>query len=194
LDAATLNDPAWRKMTKKQAGTLTHLRQAGRIPVVLHPGSGSEKKNWPVGNFARLIRTLKSNPRVTPLILEGPHDALAADSLKTELGHPPQIEILRVDDLLALASCLHECALYVGNDSGVAHLSAFLGTPTIAVFGPSDPIQWAPLGRRVRVLFNPQGCKPCHSDNQRNCQHDDCARFPSEQEVASAALDLLLDT
>jgi ADP-heptose:LPS heptosyltransferase len=55
-------------------------------------------------------------------------------------------------DVRALAAALMAIGLYVGNDSGVAHLSARLGLPTVAVFGPTDPVEWAPRGPRVVVL------------------------------------------
>ncbi len=54
--------------------------------------------------------------------------------------------------LPALAAALSRCALYAGNDSGVTHLAAASGCPTVALFGASDPVVWAPRGRRVRVV------------------------------------------
>ena len=55
----------------------------------------------------------------------------------------------------ALASLLRRCAAYLGNDSGVTHLAALAGVPTVALFGPSDPARWSPLGPRVTVLRSP---------------------------------------
>jgi heptosyltransferase III len=54
--------------------------------------------------------------------------------------------------LRTLAATLARASVYVGNDSGVTHLAAAAGTPAVAIFGPTDPAQWSPLGRAVRVL------------------------------------------
>ncbi len=56
-----------------------------------------------------------------------------------------------------LAAFLSRCALFVGNDSGVTHLAGLLGVPTVALFGPTDPAIWAPLGLRVVALQSPKG-------------------------------------
>jgi ADP-heptose:LPS heptosyltransferase len=62
--------------------------------------------------------------------------------------------------LRVLGALLARAALYVGNDSGVTHLAAAWGAPTLALFGPTDPAQWAPLGPRVRTLRAPDGRMP----------------------------------
>ncbi len=60
-------------------------------------------------------------------------------------------------NLHALATVLSRASLYVGNDSGVTHLAAALGVPTIALFGPTDPRSWAPVGPRVAIVTASQG-------------------------------------
>ncbi|HET9132402.1 MAG TPA: glycosyltransferase family 9 protein, partial [Terriglobia bacterium] len=54
--------------------------------------------------------------------------------------------------LRAVAEELRRCRVFIGNDSGITHLAAYLGCPTIALFGPTDPRIWAPIGRRVTIL------------------------------------------
>lgn len=118
--------------------------------VAVHPGSGSAAKNWPVRRYERLVRALAgSSPW---LLVEGPADRASAESL----GTPGAV---RARDLppRTLAALLAEAALFVGNDSGVTHLAAACGTPTLALFGPTDPAQWRPLGPRVTVLRAPGG-------------------------------------
>ena len=58
---------------------------------------------------------------------------------------------VRVDDLYELACWLAQASLYIGNDSGITHLAAAVGTPVLAIFGPSDPTVWAPRGPHVRI-------------------------------------------
>jgi ADP-heptose:LPS heptosyltransferase len=56
-----------------------------------------------------------------------------------------------------LAAALAEAGLFLGNDSGVSHLAAAVGTPTVALFGPTDPTVWSPIGPRVTVVRSPDG-------------------------------------
>jgi ADP-heptose:LPS heptosyltransferase len=64
---------------------------------------------------------------------------------------PPLEGAVRIDDLYQLACWLAGARLYIGNDSGVTHLAAAVGTPVLALFGPTDPAVWAPRGPNVRV-------------------------------------------
>jgi ADP-heptose:LPS heptosyltransferase len=57
--------------------------------------------------------------------------------------------------LLEVAQQLQQCKCYLGNDSGITHLAAMLGIPTIALFGPTDPAIWQPPGPSVEVIYNP---------------------------------------
>ncbi len=105
--------------------------------AVIHPFSGSPKKNWPLAKFRALARGLE---RVMPVEwCAGPDD-------------PPLTGAVRMDDLYELACWLSRARLYVGNDSGITHLAAAAGAPVLAVFGPTDPLVWAPRGPHVRVV------------------------------------------
>jgi ADP-heptose:LPS heptosyltransferase len=68
------------------------------------------------------------------------------------LSLPANAERLPLGSLVALAERLANAKLYVGNDSGITHLAAAAGCPTVAIFGPTDPRVWAPRGPRVRVV------------------------------------------
>ncbi len=124
--------------------------------VVMHPGSGSVKKNWPVERFAALARLLldadggKGFTRV--LVTAGEADADLGDRLVAAV---PGALLLAGADLACLAGALAHARLYVGNDSGVSHLAGAVttqsgGRPVVAtLFGPSDPTVWAPPGALV---------------------------------------------
>jgi len=94
--------------------------------AIIHPYSSSPKKDWPLENF----------------------HAVAAQ-LKTEWCHD------RIDDLYELACWISTASVYIGNDSGISHLAAAVGTPVIAIFVSTDPLIWAPRGDHVTVLENP---------------------------------------
>ncbi len=96
-----------------------------RTILALHPYSGSEKKNWPLARFAALA---KLEP------FEWCHE--------------------KFEDLGELADWLAGARLFVGNDSGITHLASAVGTPTLALFGPTDPAIWAPRGALV-IRQNP---------------------------------------
>jgi len=104
--------------------------------AVIHPFSGSAKKNWPLEKFRALARQLE---RVMPV-----HWCSGEDD-------PPLANAVRIADLYALACWLARARLYIGNDSGITHLAAAAGTPVLAIFGPTNPEVWAPRGPNVRI-------------------------------------------
>jgi ADP-heptose:LPS heptosyltransferase len=126
------------------------LRQAGRsglaVPriqcpaappgdfAVIHPFSGSSRKNWALGRYRELAQCLEMPVRWCA----GPEEQLE--------------DAVRIDNLYELACWLRKARLYIGNDSGITHLAAAVGVPVVAIFGPTDPAVWAPRGDRVHVL------------------------------------------
>jgi len=106
---------------------------AGR--VLLHPGSGSPAKVWP--HFVEFARAFPE-----AAILKGPGD---------EALNVPNA-CLKDLSLTDVAEEVRRCRVFIGNDSGITHLAAYWGTPTIALFGPTDPGIWGPRGRRVKLL------------------------------------------
>jgi hypothetical protein len=114
--------------------------------AAIHPFSGSARKNWPLEKFRQVAHGLE---RIMPVRwCAGPED-------------PPLAGAVRIDDLYDLACWLASARLYIGNDSGVTHLAAAVGTPVLALFGPTGPAVWAPRGPNVRVgQFTPAGLGP----------------------------------
>ncbi|MHB1007114.1 MAG: glycosyltransferase family 9 protein [Chloroflexota bacterium] len=140
--AAAAGDLAWAESFLASAGS-----PAGPV-VTLHPGSGSDRKNWSAEGFAAVADALGA--RSTVVILGGLADeAAVGEVLKRVRTHPlvaTDLPLPRVAGLLARS------VAYLGNDSGLTHLAALLGVPTVALFGPTDPALWRPWGRRVTVL------------------------------------------
>lgn len=123
---------------------------AGRLPIAIHPGSGGARKIWPPSHFATLIRELKKD--FAPLLVAGPQEEKIVAQV---IGAADATPIVHELSLAGLAAFLSACALYVGNDSGATHLAGMLGVPTIALFGPTDPALWAPLGQHAVVSQSP---------------------------------------
>jgi ADP-heptose:LPS heptosyltransferase len=88
--------------------------------------------------------------------------------------------------LRLLAAVLSKCGAYVGNDSGVTHLAAATGIPTLAIFGPTDPAVWAPLGRNVKVVSSIAECSPCARERMRECDNPRCLEALDGELVAGA--------
>jgi len=122
---------------------------AAENAVAIHPGSGSPGKNWPLGKFLELAGIAAANGCGSPVFLFGEADAESRDAYRRAGAGWPVIEGL---DICAVAGMLAACRGYVGNDSGISHLAAALGIPSVVLFGPSDPAVWGPRGRAVRLL------------------------------------------
>jgi heptosyltransferase-3 len=115
--------------------------------LAVHPGSGSPAKDWPADRFAEAAQRLACG-RPWLLVL-GPAEAQASDW--------PGAVVAREWPLRPLAVVLARAGLFVGNDSGVAHLAAASGAPTLTLFGPTNPALWAPVGSVVTTLRAPGG-------------------------------------
>lgn len=123
--------------------------EPGRFAVV-HPGSGSLSKNWPPERFAEVIERLMADADLPTLLLAGPADAEAVARVQATLRRP--VPVVTDRPLLVLAGLLRHASLFLSNDSGLSHLAGSVGAPTLALFGPTDPALWGPLGPHVRTL------------------------------------------
>jgi ADP-heptose:LPS heptosyltransferase len=142
----------------------------GGRELVVHPGSGSRTKCWPADRFAAVASRASSRFGLPVALLEGPADADAAQALVDAAAGAP-FERIREPGFGELLERLSRAACYVGNDSGITHLAAFLGVPTVAVYGPTDGRVWGPRGPRVAVL---QGACPtgrCRAGAFRSPEH-----------------------
>ncbi|HZU67584.1 MAG TPA: glycosyltransferase family 9 protein [Ktedonobacteraceae bacterium] len=137
---------------KSVMGTINRLSRDNTIAI--HPGSGGATKCWPVEHFVAVVERLWRQDRPV-LLLAGPADDRRLESMLGRITRAPKAGLLQVlanRPLLEVASRLQACRCYLGNDSGITHLAALLGVPTIALFGPSDPAIWHPVGPAVKVI------------------------------------------
>ena len=121
--------------------------------VVVHPGSGSPRKCWPAERFVELIERLRGEGRQMRVVLG-----------EVELETWPRqhverlasvAEVIKPATYVDLLDELTNAGGYVGNDSGPSHLAGIIGLPTVALFGPSNPSHWRPIGPRVRIVHAP---------------------------------------
>lgn len=122
--------------------------------VILHPGSGSPAKCWHVDNFIAVAEALAARD-VQGVFLLGPAEQERLDRpTKARLRRCARVLTgLSLEEALAVLSVAHA---FVGHDSGISHLAGGLGTRTIALFGPTDPAVYRPIGPQVTVLHDPR--------------------------------------
>jgi ADP-heptose:LPS heptosyltransferase len=157
------------------------LEERSRM-MILHPGSGSKKKVWPLNRFLDLAHTLQDHLGSRILIVLGP--AEGPDVEKAFEGMGPTAPILAKGlTLLQLASVMEGCWSFIGNDSGVSHLAAALGLPTVVIFGPTDQRVWSPRGEKTSVVHRGIPCSPCPPERFLQCKDFGCLRAIGTEEV-----------
>ncbi len=118
----------------------------GRKPyAVIHPMASTASKAWPASRFAEIARRLHD---LEPVFIGGPGEDLSSFSdFECHAGAP----------LETIFSLMNSASLFIGNDSGPAHIAAAFGVPSVVLFGPSNPCIWAPWQTRSEVVHSPQG-------------------------------------
>ena len=157
LDAVKAFEYADRRPLFDERGPLDNKKW-----IVFHPGSGGRKKNHSPDFWLGLIKTMRKHPRFekTPfLLLLGPAEEPSHTFFK-ENAAGERIQILLSPDNQVLIRTIRGSSLFIGQDSGITHLAAMHGTPTIALFKDSSIHQWRPIGPAVRVIED----KGSHSD------------------------------
>jgi ADP-heptose:LPS heptosyltransferase len=122
-----------------------HVDLDGRA-LVLHPGSGGQRKRWSRAGFAKIAeRWSRRGGRVVVLLGPAEQDEKAVFECRG-------VDVLSELDLVDVAVLLSIAGAYLGNDSGVSHLAAAMGARGLALFGPTDPVRWRPLSRRIETV------------------------------------------
>ena len=166
--------------------------EAPRLLVGLHPGgSGRWKtKRWALERWARLCDGLSGqNARI--VIVGGPNERDIGEALLRLVSSKP-IVVIGKTSLLELACLIKRCAVFVAHDSSSLHLAAAVGTPTVALFGPTDPARHLPPNCIGQVIRKEVFCSPCYATSCRTITYA-CMRQISVEEVLGAVLGLLSD-
>jgi ADP-heptose:LPS heptosyltransferase len=136
------------------------LLGAGGPILAIGPAANWIGKTWPVERFALTAVQLMErggafeNGRL--LILGGPDDWRAAEPLRRSIPRERWVDMTGQADLLTVYAALKRTRLFIGNDSGLMHLAAAAGAPTLGLFGPSDERLYAPWGETARVARGPR--------------------------------------
>jgi len=160
---------------------LTNTRPA----ATLAPGAVGPSKRWPAASFAELARALIAQG-CDVWIVGGPSEAPLARIIR---DHAPEARDLTGTDLRNGILALAASNVAVSNDSGLLHVAAALGIPTIGIFGPTSPWHWAPLNPiagAVQQTIETLDCQPCHKPTCRVIHHR-CMRNISTEQVLEIA-------
>ena len=115
--------------------------------AVFHPFASTPKKTWPAEHFLAVAEHLRDKAGLEPVFLAGPADDSSVFA---------QFRIYQNVPLAQVKSIVAGAQLFIGNDSGPAHIAAAFGVPVVVLFGPSDPVNWAPWRTEAQVLTSPE--------------------------------------
>jgi lipopolysaccharide heptosyltransferase II len=163
---------AWR-----QRLGFTALQTRG---IALAPGAVGLSKRWPAGHYADLARRLTAQGD-TVWVIGGPAEGPIAAEITT--ADPANVRDLTGPDLRNAILALAAADLAISNDSGLLHVAAAIGTPTIGIFGPTSPWHWAPLNPLAAVVETTSKlpCRPCHRPRCRLGHHRCMRDIPVER-------------
>jgi heptosyltransferase-3 len=157
--------------------------------VLIHPGAGSPRKRWALDNFMTVALAMRDRNSANVVFLLGPAESDLLPLVKKQVeGKCP---IHAIEDLSEVVALMKATRCFIGNDSGLAHLAAMMGVPTVAIFGPSSPKRWRPLGKAVKVLRGVADCAPCFETEKANCDAPQCLSGVSLDRVLEAAKGLV---
>ena len=179
-------------------------RITARPLIGLHPGAGGaladwqgSAKRWPIEPFIELSRRLVEEMNATVLVFGGPDEDVLKE--RTVCSSPKPGRTVAVNESLKhTAALIRACDLMISNDSGLMHVAAALGVPTLGIFGPTNPSRTAPRGPRCRFLHKPAAAAPLlrypfHSTSSKIPRHAGLKAFDGigVEEVWSLAQQML---
>jgi ADP-heptose:LPS heptosyltransferase len=128
----------------------------GGLFIAIGPAANWRGKQWRAERFAELASRLTGAngplPGIRVVVLAARHERNQAGPLLAAVPHDRRIDLVGRVDLLTAAAVLRRCALFIGNDTGLMHIAAASGTPTLGLFGPSPISQYAPWGRHTAFV------------------------------------------
>jgi heptosyltransferase III len=139
--------------------TIAPREELAAQSLAVHPGSGSEKKNWPEANWLELLHSILSSRSTNILLVGGEAEGDRLHRIQSALP-PGRVQLARNLPLSSLAELLVQSRAFAGHDSGITHLAAALGLPVLSLWGPTNESIWRPLGPNVHLLQAPNADLP----------------------------------
>ena len=164
--------------------------------IVVSPLSNSGLRDWGMANYARLISLLLDRVDCRIVLVGSNAQRRQLDRLVEENGrHPRVTNLAGASDWSGTAEIVRAADLVIANNSGVAHLAAACGTPTLAIYsGSHQPQEWGPRGNDVHAVMALVPCSPCGYDKLVECPNDHlCMKQIAPETVADQAIAILSD-
>lgn len=177
--------PSAAKYVKQR---LAEVGLEDRKIALIHPAAAFDTKQWATQNFARVVEALAERGFAS-VAIAAPHENAIIENVRAEARVPMAALELMLPEVTALAA---RSQLFVGNDSGIAHIAAAVGTPSVVIFGSSNRAHWRPWNRGpADVVFEEMPCQPCHGYFCEKFAQPECIlRVPVDRVVA--AIDRML--
>ena len=164
------------------------------IPLIgMHPGTAASRgkgRRWSLEKFANLADRLIKECRAQIMFFFGPDEQELANEIVNLMVEQPII--VKGLTLRRVAALIQQCSVFVSTDSGLGHIAAALQIPTVAIFGPANPIRTRPYGKQHVVITHELECSPCF-DKPRffTCTHRKCLSLITVDEVFHAIEDII---
>ncbi len=183
---------------------VTSRNLSGRVLAAIHPGAGGHYKDWqgvlkrwPADRFAALCDRLIDERQAHVLILGGPEEQGLKEEVRRAIRKPEHTTLVG-ENLKHTAAILSRCRLMVSNDSGLMHVAAAVGVPTLGIFGPTNHTRTAPVGAKCRIIRKDLPCSPCleypfHSTSSKiRCDYaEQCLKDITVEEAFRAASEMM---
>ena len=171
---------------------IERLEASGRL-IAVHAGGTNRYKRWAPEKVVELIETLGKDPTLSFVLLGNGGERPLADPIVGQIRLEGRVlSLVGRLTVAQSAAVIHRAALYIGGDSGLAHVAVALGTPTVVWFGPSDSQKWGVQGVRNKVVRKPLACAPCFIFGYHKlCRTVACMREITVDDVLQACRSVL---
>jgi heptosyltransferase III len=156
----------------------------GKAFAVIHPAAAFDTKQWATENFGRVIAELAAT-KLPTIVITGPKETALVDALQSMSETPiTAFTNLALPEVTALLS---RARLFVGNDSGIAHIAAAVETPSVVIFGSSNRAHWGPWATKpAEMVFDELDCQPCHGYYCEKFDQPECIKGVAVERVMAA--------
>jgi ADP-heptose:LPS heptosyltransferase len=180
-------------------GTPSDWRKQFGLPsaakaIVIAPISNSSLRDWGLANYASLARRLLDSVDCAVILVGSAIQRERLDRIVAELGSSDRVvNLAGRSDWPQTIAIIRQADLVISNNSGVGHLAAAAGAPTLTIYsGSHQPQEWGPRGPRSRAMMALIACSPCGWDRLEQCPNEfSCMRLVTPQAVAEEALEML---
>lgn len=157
--------------------------------TIIHPGTSifGEYKRWQPKNYALLADRLIQELNYSVIFTWGPLEYKMVEEIISLMRYKATAAC-KTSSAKQLIALLHYAHLFIGSDTGPTHIASCIGIPTVAIFGPKDPIIYAPYGKNAVIVKKDIPCRPCE---KRTCNHITCINSITSEDVFDAVCKLL---